>query len=273
MAQNRSRFVLLCQQSLALGLVVAVAAPAADVVSLDIVEPPHQRPSAQAPAVAGSGAASATSVVAAAPVKPVVSTVPLGGVSKAGLRALQSSTGSAGEPATRTSGAAQLAAAPTPGDKDLAALSAPQPVDGLATIGVTWAPGAHVPDESITVSVRTRRGATWSSWTKVPYHQEEGPDPSSSEGSAAKPGTDPVYVGHVDDVQVRALTESGAVPAGMTISLVDPGDETTTAVQKPAIDTGDLDLASGTTDPATDPTAEPPPRPTAPATRRRCRRR
>ena len=67
MAQNRSRFVLLCQQSLALGLVVAVAAPAADVVSLDIVEPPHQRPSAQAPAVAGSGAASATSVVAVAP--------------------------------------------------------------------------------------------------------------------------------------------------------------------------------------------------------------
>ena len=257
MAQNRSRFVLLCQQSLALGLVVAVAAPAADVVSLDIVEPPHQRPSAQAPAVAGSGAASATSVVAAAPVKPVVSTVPLGGVSKAGLRALQSSTGSAGEPATRTSGAAQLAAAPTPGDKDLAALSAPQPVDGLATIGVTWSPGAHVPDESITVSVRTRRGATWSIWTKVPYHQEEGPDPSSSEGSAAKPGTDPVYVGHVDDVQVRALTESGAVPAGMTISLVDPGDETTTAVQKPAIDTGDLDLTSGTTDPTTDPTADP----------------
>ncbi len=253
MAQNRSRFVLLCQQTLAVALVAAVTAPAASVVSLDIVEPPHQAPSA-APAVGDAGAAPATSVVAARPVNPVVSTVPLGGVSKAGLRALADPSGSPKQSATAGGGAAQLAVAPTSGDQDLAALSAPQPVDGLATIGVTWAPGAHVPDESITVSVRTRRGPAWSDWTKVPYHQEEGPDPSSSEGSAAKPGTDPVYVGQVDDVQVRALTESGTVPAGMTISLVDPGDESTTAVQKPAIDTGDLDLTSAgtaTTDPTT----------------------
>jgi hypothetical protein len=37
MPENRSRFVLLCQHSLAFGLVAAIAAPAANIVSLDIV--------------------------------------------------------------------------------------------------------------------------------------------------------------------------------------------------------------------------------------------
>jgi hypothetical protein len=228
-------------------------------MSLDIVAPPHQQRTGQ-PEAAGGEASTATSVVAVKPVKPVVSTVPLGGVSKAGLRALGSRAGTPDGSTSRTSGAAQLAAAETAtttsGDQDLAALSAPQQVGGLATIGVTWAPGATVPDQSITVSVRTRRGATWSSWKRVPYHQEEGPDPSSTEGSVARPGTDPVYVGKVDDVQVRALTASGRVPAGMSISLVDPGAAATTAVEKPAIDTGDLDLTSGTARGEVDGTAD-----------------
>ena len=40
MAVDKSRFVLLCQQGLACGLVVAIAAPAAGLVTLDIVAPP-----------------------------------------------------------------------------------------------------------------------------------------------------------------------------------------------------------------------------------------
>ena len=43
MAENRSRFVLLCQQSLAFGLVAAIAAPAAGVMTLDIVAPPQDQ--------------------------------------------------------------------------------------------------------------------------------------------------------------------------------------------------------------------------------------
>ena len=39
MPENRSRFVLLCQQSLAFAVVVAIAAPAANLVTLDIVAP------------------------------------------------------------------------------------------------------------------------------------------------------------------------------------------------------------------------------------------
>ena len=39
MAENSSRFVLLCQQVLVFGTVAAVVAPAANLLSLDIVEP------------------------------------------------------------------------------------------------------------------------------------------------------------------------------------------------------------------------------------------
>ena len=248
MPHSKSRFVLLCQQSLALGLVAAVLAPAADVVSLQIVSPPGALPEA---ANAGgpdsaSGAQTGTSaVVATRPVRPTVSTVPLAGVSSAGLRALEGRTGAAGT----DSGAARLTAAetaPRAAGMELAALSAPQHVGGLATVGVTWSPRADVPDGMLAVSLRTRRAGGWSAWTKVPYHQEEAPDPTTAEGRAARPGTDPVYVGRVNDVQVRALTASGQVPAGMAISLVDPGTDTA-AAEKPAIDTGDVSLTSSPT--------------------------
>jgi hypothetical protein len=224
MAENKSRFVLLCQQSLAVAVVVAVAAPAANMVSLDIVAPPAPGHAEAAPAspVEDGGT---RSVVDGAPVEPQVTTVPLRGVERAGVRTLR--TGAA---------AASLASAPTGGD--LAVLSAPQTVDGLATIGVTWSRTAHLDDAAIDISVRTLRDDVWSTWKKVPYHEEEAPDPASAEGAAAHPGTDPVYVGDVDDVQIKATTASGRAPAGMRLSLVDPGTGEAPTVQRPRINTG-----------------------------------
>ncbi len=61
MPDGRSRFVLICQQLLACGVVLAFAAPAAGVVTLDIVAP---RPDV-APAVASSPRASAATASAA----------------------------------------------------------------------------------------------------------------------------------------------------------------------------------------------------------------
>ncbi|MGN6129055.1 MAG: hypothetical protein ACTHOK_01805 [Nocardioidaceae bacterium] len=49
MPQRRSRYVLLCQQLLALGAVLVVLASAARVVTLDIVAPPHTRVAADHP--------------------------------------------------------------------------------------------------------------------------------------------------------------------------------------------------------------------------------
>ncbi|MEP7088630.1 MAG: FG-GAP-like repeat-containing protein [Nocardioidaceae bacterium] len=287
MAENRSRFVLLCQQSLVLAVVAAVAAPAANMVTLDIVATPHQASAGSGGAAGASDAAApvpraadgsgTTSVVDTRPVAPRVSTVPLGGVSKAGLLALgqaRAAQPTTGRPtATTTSGAARMVSASTTRrDRkaavraaDLTVLSAPQPVDGLATVGVTWSSGTHVPDQAITVSVRTKRDGAWSTWTKVPYHQDEGPDPTSAEGRAAEPGTDPIYVGAVQDVQVKALTASGRVPTGMKLSLVNPGSSGATQAEKPAIDTGRLH--PGTLGLAADETSTPSPAPSpAPAT-------
>ncbi|HEX5560640.1 MAG TPA: FG-GAP-like repeat-containing protein [Nocardioidaceae bacterium] len=262
MPHDRSRLVLLCQQTLVLGVVAAVAAPAANLVTIDIVAPPASaQASAQASARTSAGATRATgvadtgprrSLVATAPVRPTVAKVPLSGVTRAGVRALAQPTAeSAARPLSHREGVA-LASAGTGAagtadgtlkDAGLAVLSSPQPVQGLATVGVTWAAGAKVPDGTITVSVRTEKGGTWSGWMKVPYHQDEGPDPSSAEGRAATPGTDPIYVGAVDELQVKALTDSGKAPAGMQLSLVDPGRQRS-RVEAPGIDTGSTGTGS-----------------------------
>ena len=139
MAQNRSRFVLLCQQSLAFAVVVAIAAPAANMVTLDIVAParPHAA-GISAPAPAGTatdaavGGVGTPSLVSSRPVKPRVTAVHLGGVDRQSLDALRS-----GSPASRASaGDATLTAAEgDPETDDLAVLQGHphrgQAVDGL----------------------------------------------------------------------------------------------------------------------------------------------
>ena len=69
--------------------------------------------------------------------KPRVTAVPLDGVTRAGLRALRD--GSAGDARRLRRDARWLAAEGDPETDDLAVLSAPQSVDSLATVGVTWA--------------------------------------------------------------------------------------------------------------------------------------
>ena len=110
MAVDKSRFVLLCQQGLACGLVVAIAAPAAGLVTLDIVAPPSGGSGADRYAAATGSVAEGTdrSVVASGPVRATVSTVPLSGIDAAGLRALRDGTPSAVPGGRDGAGAARL---------------------------------------------------------------------------------------------------------------------------------------------------------------------
>ena len=67
-----------------------------------------------------------------------------------------------------------------------------------------------------------------------------------------------MYVGDVDDVQVKAVTATGrARPSGMQLAMVDPGAEDAPAVEDPAIDTGTLELSSADTTTDTTGTDEP----------------
>ena len=84
--------------------------------------------------------------------------------------------------------------------------SRPLPVTGYGAIGVTWQHGLVLADGDITVQARTYDGAGWSGWTTVEYHDDHGPDPDSDEAAHSRPGTEPLLVGDVDQVQVRVET-------------------------------------------------------------------
>ena len=68
---------------------------------------------------------------------------------------------------------------------------------------------ASVPDDDLSFEVRTRTDGTWSDWIELPYDDDHGPDPDSAEGRHARPGTDVLLVGKVDEVQVRSTSTHG----------------------------------------------------------------
>jgi len=170
--------------------------------------------------------------VSATPVEPRVRTIPLGEVSVAGMQGLPAPSGVQSEHGATV-------------PQRISALSAPTRTSGYATVGVTWERGVVLGEEELTVSVRTRADGRWSSWQEMHYDAEHGPDPGTDETDAqVRFGTDAVVVGDVDDVQVRAATASGVAPAGLALSVVDPGVDAVTAYEEPEIDTGEPDAAT-----------------------------
>ncbi len=227
---NRGRFVTLCQQLLALAVVGAVLTPAARTVTMDVRPPASGGGSASASEAAYLRSATMPARVPTAPVDPDVEeyslTAPAGARTAAGmLRAKARALPAGGEQVT----------------------SDAVPVKGYGAVGVTWAHGTSVADDRLAVQVRTQVGGTWTGWTTLSYHDDHGPDPDSAEARDARPGTDPMFVGEVDDVQVRIDTD-GAAPPDMKLAVIDPGQASSTARQSPGIDTGDLD-GDGRADP------------------------
>ena len=224
-ASNRRRFVLACQQAFAVAVVTTIAVPAAALVELDILGP-----DSGASDVARPGrSAQEVSVVSSSPVEPTVRSVPLRGVSDRGVRALGRNSAMARRAADR-----------------FAVVSPPVRAEGYATVGVTWAHGVRLADDEISVSVRTLDDGEWSAWQPMDYDADHGPDPGTEEAAAAaRPGTDAVVVGDVDDVQVRAATADGTVPEDLRLEVVDPGADVAPRTAAPAIDTADLTQEQG----------------------------
>ena len=169
MPASKIRFITGCQQLLALAVVLAALTPAASVVSLDVV----QSPSEAGPTTATRGALAAYIRAATTPAKvptevvdPTVHEYPL--TTPAGRRTVAGSVTSV--------------------------VSRPEPVVGYGAVGVTWAHGAEVPTDDITLQVRTRTGDAWSGWMPIGYEPEHGPDPGSAEARHARPGTDALLV-------------------------------------------------------------------------------
>lgn len=245
MSSRHPRFVTLCQQLLVLGVICAALTPAANVISLELV--PHPPGGGAAPATTSGGLAPvqasmaaytrASQLKAAVPtetVDPVVKEYSL--TAPAGARVRPGSLMARSR--TLSTGAAKL-------------MSSPQPVSGYGSVGVTWAHGTAVAEDAITLRVRTKQDATWSKWIELEYHDDHGPDPDSAEAANARPGTDELLVGTVDDVQVRIDTD-GAPPADLKLAVIDPGIAEHTTHERAAIDTSTLPSAQPAT--ATDST-------------------
>jgi hypothetical protein len=214
MPLSRIRFVTACQQLLALGVVLAVLTPAASIVSLDVV--------GQRPDEGGAAAylSSSRATVPTSAVEPEVTDY-----------ALEPETGE--EEGDRPGLQRQSAEAHE-------VVSEPAPVVGYGAVGVTWKQGEQVPADDISVTVRTRTGGAWTDWMAVPYDDDHDPDPDSPEGRHARPGTDALLIGDVDQVQVKAVTDPGAqpLPEDLELSVIDPGKPSGTTEEAPALATG-----------------------------------
>ncbi|MGY2873983.1 hypothetical protein ACVW00_001173 [Marmoricola sp. URHA0025 HA25] len=225
---SRARYVTICQQFLVTAVVLVVALTAAGVMTLQIVAP-ERAPQAtgMAPAIKVSDAYVSTKVV-----QPKVREVSVKSVDP-------QAAGDLPGVVTKPEKLARLGrSAAVPANK-LVALSPPTHVNGYATVGVTWDRGARLTDGQISVQVRTERDGAWSDWTNVKFDADEGPADDGSEGGDVRPGTDPLVIGDVDQVQMKAETITGEAPAGLELAVIDPGADTL-AKQAPAIDTSKL---------------------------------
>src|SRR5690349_11931997 len=212
MRLTRARYVTICQQFLVTAAVVAVGLSAAGVMTLQIVSSEKRAPeaSSMAPAVQESKA-----YVATRPVTPKVREVKIPAAPTKAVSKTQVS-------ASRT------------------IVSAPTAVHGYATVGVTWKPGTKLGEDQIKVSVRTKNNGTWSGWQNAAYHDDHGPDAGTEEGEhTERPGTDPVVIGDVDQVQMRVVTHGVPAPGDLELAVIDPG-ATKVVEQSAAIDTSKL---------------------------------
>ncbi|MFE6510318.1 N-acetylmuramoyl-L-alanine amidase [Nocardioides sp. NPDC057767] len=218
----RSRYVASTQQLLVLGVVLAALVPASTVVDLKVVRP------GDAP-VSDSTVVSAAAEVPADPVdarlKEISLTAPL-------AKGRESGRGVTGRITTQARRAASAADAVT-------VTSLPQPVNGFGTVGLTWAPGAVVPEESVGADVRTSVDGTWSDWQALDVHVDDhAPDPASAEAAGARPGTMEAIVGEVEQVQARLRLSGAEVPADLRLAVITPGEASSTRSESPEIETG-----------------------------------
>jgi len=233
MTTKRARFVTACQQLLALAVVLAALTPAAGIVTLDVVgsapEAGTTMPRPTARTAAYTAEAVRSSRVPTAPVRSHVREVQLTAAAGVAGRAIPS-TAMARVTEAR-SGNTRLT-------------TVPQKVTGFGEVGVTWAHGVAIPQTGISFAARTRTHGVWTAWSDIPYDPEHGPDPGSREARKARPGTDPVLVGKVGRVQVKAVT-AAPLPADMKLAVIAPGRARHTTTERAAIDTSQMDGSTG----------------------------
>ncbi|WP_238992791.1 N-acetylmuramoyl-L-alanine amidase [Jiangella aurantiaca] len=96
---------------------------------------------------------------------------------------------------------------------------------------VTW-PAAEGPSD-IHIQIRARGADTWTPWYEV-HDDGHAPDPGTAEAAEARRGTDPVVLPGSEAIEVRIETPDGELPAGLEVTLIDPGTAAADAAPAPA---------------------------------------
>jgi len=85
-------------------------------------------------------------------------------------------------------------------------------------VGVTWQ-GKLAPNT--TLEVKTHNESGWSTWEKLSYSPEHGPDSSATQEQKARSGTDPLITAKSDGIDVRVISSARALPKDLKVSLID----------------------------------------------------
>ncbi|NBM18206.1 peptidoglycan recognition protein [Streptomyces sp. GC420] len=112
-------------------------------------------------------------------------------------------------------------------------------IEPFSLVGVVWDDASAELHGTVQVRTRATGTGTWSDWQDLQTHNgEHAADPDTAEGRSgrARGSTAPLWVGDSDGIEVRvraqraggdsrrSATPSPALPAGLRVELVDPGD-------------------------------------------------
>ena len=114
------------------------------------------------------------------------------------------------------------------------------------TLGVTWPSDAPVAD--LDVEVRTRAEGEWTEWFTLEA-ADAAPDPGTADAAhSVRGGTDSLWVGDADAVQISFAASSDGGPEGLALALVDvPEGDPADAGQVGAADAGTASAEAPTT--------------------------
>ncbi|MGC0205808.1 N-acetylmuramoyl-L-alanine amidase [Streptomyces levis] len=128
--------------------------------------------------------------------------------------------------------------------------------DRFSAVLVTW----NDPDAQVrgTAEVRTRdlESGRWSGWRKLTAEPSQA-DGAEGERAALRGGTESLWTGDADGIEVRVVnadgTEAGGQPAGLDVKLLDPGTDPE-AGPRPAAYAAETTAPATTTEPTGTPT-------------------
>lgn len=144
-------------------------------------------------------------------------------VAELDLAAIPQSKSRAQSPSSQSSG--RDASAPpeeSTGDAVVSELDA-KSVDEFTSVGVTWSKADGDPG----VEIKTRTAGVWTDWTtladsvdEADSSRQEADGPDGAEAAGARLGTDPLFVGSADGIEVRMTAEAGSRVVDPQVALI-----------------------------------------------------